>query len=131
MAEQCRGGGVNSWIPGWGLDVLRGLDCGPEEVLWLDKNSREHFTSRWEAYNQAEADETEFGVRTIQWKSDTYGLGEKGRRGTESLALDLISYYPEDYFLFLCITERNLAQELTFSHMSRKPSSPQCKITFW
>lgn len=35
------------------------------------------------------------------------------------------------YFLFLCTTERNLAQELTFSHMSRKPSFPQCKITFW
>ena len=62
--EQCRSGGVNSWIPGWGLDVLRELDCGPEWVLWLDKNSREHFLSRWETYNQEEADKTEFGMRT-------------------------------------------------------------------
>ena len=87
---------MNSWIPGWGLDMLRELDCGPEEVLWLDKNSREYFMSRWETYNQAEADETESGMRTRKWKLDTCGLGEKGRRGTESLALNLTSYYPED-----------------------------------
>ena len=74
---------MNSWVPGWGPEGLRGLNCGAGGAFVVGQECREHLTSRWATYNQAEASGTEGGLRTRHWKLEYPGPGEKERSQVE------------------------------------------------